>query len=177
MTDENEAQSDEEATSTEEVAAPDPTEDPRVSELQARLAGKDKALTAALKRATAAEASVAQRAEEARKAQMTDEQRRDDEVANLKRELEEERASRAIESLKAKYPDAAESLDDAVLTSMPEDKLAALQTRLGGSPEPDRMETNGSARTTARKEPEDPLSDEAYRRLAEEAFPDSVHPK
>lgn len=108
---------------------------------------------------------------------MTDVERAQQEAADAKRELAEERAARAVENLKAKYPQAAETLDEAALVSMTPEKLDALESRLGGSSEPDRMEVNGAARSSTTKAPEDPLSDAVWRRQIEEAFPDSVHPK
>lgn len=121
--------------------------------------------------------TAAETLEASRRAGMSDLEIAQQEAREAKAELERVRSEATISTLKARFPDAAEALDDAVLASMPEEKLAALQSRLGGSPEPDRMETNGTARTISRKEPEDPLSDEAYRKLAEEAFPDSYHPR
>lgn len=55
---------------------------------------------------------------------------REGEVQRLRQELEAEKAARVMDSRKAKYPFAADTLDDDTLARMDEAKLAALNARL-----------------------------------------------
>ncbi len=76
---------------------------------------------------------------------------RDEELTRLRRELDTERASRIMDARKAKYPFAADTLDDATMAAMPEEKLAALNARLDDtSDEAPRRTPNDPNRATRR---------------------------
>lgn len=122
-----------------------------------RMSGKDKAHAAeikALKEQHAAELAAAgnsahQLTEEAR-AKMTDAEALAAENATLKTSLEAERKGRVLDTRKAKFPAASESLGDDVVATMDEEKLTALEARLatpGAVPPPAVPLSNTAAKT------------------------------
>lgn len=94
---------------------------------------------------------------------------REAEIARLRQELEQTKIVSAIETRKAKYPFASDSLDDETLARMDEARLAGLNARLGTEAEPQRRgsysDPNAAQRRTqtatppTEKSPEDLKSD------------------
>lgn len=96
------------------------------AEYRQRQAGKDRenaALRDELARYQTAEQQRTAAADAAKAAELG-------ETEALKRQLAEERAGRVIDTRRARFPNAADALEDGVLAAMDESKLAALESRL-----------------------------------------------
>lgn len=101
----------------------------------------------------------------------------------LNEQLEQTKQQAVAETRKAKYPDAAENLEDTVLTQMDEANLAALNARLkvnvsGGSTQGNTIDPNQAARPAAggQKPLSEQTSEELKAQLAaqSESFVDSL---
>lgn len=132
-----------------------------------RMSGKDKA-DAAEKKALREQIAALESQQKASPQQGGDDPR-EAEIARLKQELEQTKVMSAIETRKAKYPFAADSLDDDTLARMDEARLAGLNARLGTEAEPQRKgsysDPNAAQRRTqtatppTEKSPDDLKSD------------------
>jgi hypothetical protein len=102
-----------------------------------RMSGKDKA-HAAESKALRDRIAALEAKQEASPKQGDGADPREAEIERLKQELEQTKVMSAIETRKAKYPFASDSLDDETLARMDEARLAGLNARLGTESEPQR---------------------------------------
>jgi hypothetical protein len=95
-------------------------------------------------------------------------------VKRLQQEVETERAGRAIDARKSKYPAASQALGDEVLAQMDEARLAALDASLDGDARtPRRVDLNNPARTrpAGSKSPDDMTIEELRAYLRTQPVP------
>jgi hypothetical protein len=115
------------------------------AEYRSRISGKDK-------EAQALRAEIARLSEKDRATQAVAEAQRAQELGEveaLRRQLSEERAQRVVDTRRARYPQASETLGDDVLAAMDEGRLAALEARLtpeARSAPPPRIDANSPPR-------------------------------
>jgi len=149
MTDEQPSGQAESSAPPEEPVAPAArTVEDVEAEYRSRISGKDR--EAAALRAEIARFTERDRAQQA----VTEAQRAQElgEVEALKRQLAEERSAHVVDTRRARYPQASETLGDDVLAAMDEGRLAALEARLTpearSAPAP-RIDTNTPPRQPA----------------------------
>lgn len=109
------------------------------------------------------------KAQEQRLSQMTDAQRAAAEVEALRKQLEDERSARVIDTRKAKYPSITAELGDEVVAVMDEGRLAALEARFAAPaapPPPTVFDPNSAPRTPTSGGSKEKTSEELKAELA-----------
>ena len=134
---------DEQTASAPETPPDDPVEDAQPertveaveAEYRARLSGKDRAHAAekkALEDRIAALTASTQQQETVKMDELAQLRSDNERLAREAAEAKAKEQAAAIEARKARFPHAAESLGDDLVGTVPEDKLASLETRLRG---------------------------------------------